>query len=186
MAEAIDSSSHLFRLKAANQFDREAGAIVALRAAVKGVRSYLDVAAHENAAELLEVAVELTESIDVGSFSGESLDRLAQLRALSDALIGEAEGYPATKAKEYRALLTESQRRASPESVSRQIGTLKTLRSDKGFGFVKAGSHDYFFHYRDLVNAQDWDRLATGVSCGFDPVPSSPKGPRAERVRLLE
>jgi hypothetical protein len=59
------------------------------------------------------------------------------------------------------------------------------VKSDKGFGFVRVDRTDYFFHYRDLVDAYDWERLSEHVACALHPVPHSPRRPRAERVRVL-
>ena len=61
-------------------------------------------------------------------------------------------------------------------------GTIRTLRVDKGFGFIKddAGK-DYFFH-QSAVYGEGLDNLREGDSVEFD-VGEGPKGPRAENVR---
>jgi CspA family cold shock protein len=60
-------------------------------------------------------------------------------------------------------------------------GTVKKIVSDRGFGFI-AGSDgsEYFFH-RDGV--EDFDSLRGGENVTFN-VESSPKGPRANQVRV--
>ena len=61
-------------------------------------------------------------------------------------------------------------------------GTIKTLRAEKGFGFIKgAAGQEYFFHHSAVVGAQMED-LREGESVQFD-VGQGPKGPRAENVR---
>jgi CspA family cold shock protein len=61
-------------------------------------------------------------------------------------------------------------------------GTIKTLRADKGFGFIAGdGAQEYFFHHTAVVGAQMED-LREGESVQFD-VGQGPKGPRAENVR---
>ena len=56
-------------------------------------------------------------------------------------------------------------------------GTIRTLRVDKGFGFIK----EYFFH-QSAVYGEGLKDLREGDSVEFD-VGEGPKGPRAENVR---
>lgn len=62
-------------------------------------------------------------------------------------------------------------------------GTVKRVISDRGFGFILGDdAKEYFFH-RDAVEGDlDFDRLVGGEKVTFD-VTSSPKGPRAAKVR---
>ena len=61
-------------------------------------------------------------------------------------------------------------------------GTIKTLRVEKGFGFIKgAGGQEYFFH-QSAIYGEGINDLREGDSVEFD-VTDSPKGPRAENVR---
>ncbi|PYR03455.1 MAG: hypothetical protein DMF97_01990 [Acidobacteria bacterium] len=61
-------------------------------------------------------------------------------------------------------------------------GTIRTLRVDKGFGFIKDdGGKEYFFH-QSAVYGEGLDNLREGDSVEFD-VGEGPKGPRAENVR---
>jgi CspA family cold shock protein len=61
-------------------------------------------------------------------------------------------------------------------------GKIRTLRVDKGFGFIRddAGS-EYFFH-KSAVYGEGLEDLREGDSVEFD-VGQGPKGPRAENVR---
>ena len=62
-------------------------------------------------------------------------------------------------------------------------GTIKKVVSDRGFGFVTADDEkDYFFHRNSLEPSLDFDRLVGGERVEFE-IESSPKGPRAGRVR---
>ena len=62
-------------------------------------------------------------------------------------------------------------------------GTIKKIVSDRGFGFITAeDGKDYFFHRDEVDGTLDFDRLNGGESVTFE-VQSSPKGPRAARVR---
>ncbi|CAN5637364.1 MAG: cold shock domain-containing protein [Chloroflexota bacterium] len=62
-------------------------------------------------------------------------------------------------------------------------GTIKKVVSDRGFGFISAEDEkEYFFHRDALDSSLDFDRLSGGERVEFD-VESSPKGPRASKVR---
>ena len=62
-------------------------------------------------------------------------------------------------------------------------GTVKKVVADRGFGFITAeDAKDYFFHRNSLDASLDFDRLVGGERVTFE-IESSPKGPRAERVR---
>ena len=63
-----------------------------------------------------------------------------------------------------------------------QNGTIKKLVSDRGFGFISAeDGKEYFFHRSGIDG--DFDLLNGGEKVTFE-VESSPKGPRAGRVRV--
>ena len=61
-------------------------------------------------------------------------------------------------------------------------GTIRTLRVDKGFGFIKGDGGKEFFFHKSAVYGEDIDNLREGDSVEFD-VGEGPKGPRAENVR---
>lgn len=62
-------------------------------------------------------------------------------------------------------------------------GTIKRL-TDKGFGFIDAGSgKDMFFHMSSVEGAR-FDELQEGQQVSFE-VGQGPKGPCAEQVRPL-
>ena len=186
MQQSIDASRHILGMKTANQSERGAAMVVALRAGANALRSFLYAQNFDEAAELLESIVEMAEMVSVEFLSGESYDRIAEVKYFAMEIVNSAEGYAVTKTREYISRLTEQQRRSDAQGVSRQIGDLKTLRSDKGFGFVKSQGVDYFFHYRDLIDVYDRDKLSEGVCCVFEPVANSPRGPRAQKVRVLD
>jgi len=70
-------------------------------------------------------------------------------------------------------------------------GTIKTIRDDKGFGFVapdgSSGRNDLFFH-RSAVEDNSFDMLREGQRINFDvePDPRDPSRQRAVRVRVAE
>ena len=61
-------------------------------------------------------------------------------------------------------------------------GSIRTIRSDKGFGFIKdEGGKEYFFH-RSAVYGEGLEELREGDNVEFE-VGQGAKGPRAENVR---
>jgi cold shock protein len=68
-------------------------------------------------------------------------------------------------------------------------GTIKTIRDDRGFGFIAADgeSADLFFH-SSAVERPTFDELREGQRVEFQvgPDPRDPRRMRAERVRLSE
>jgi CspA family cold shock protein len=61
-------------------------------------------------------------------------------------------------------------------------GKIRTLRVDKGFGFIKDTSGKEYFFHQSAVYGESIDNLREGDSVEFD-VGEGPKGPRAENVR---
>jgi cold shock CspA family protein len=65
--------------------------------------------------------------------------------------------------------------------TERLTGTVKRIRVDHGFGFIEAPTGiEYFFH---RSAAPDFQTLLPDDRVSFTPT-LSPKGPRAEAVRL--
>lgn len=70
-------------------------------------------------------------------------------------------------------------------------GTIKTIRDDKGFGFIQpegsTGRNDLFFH-RSAVLGSGFDMLREGQEVNFDeePDPRDPSRRRAVRVTALD
>jgi CspA family cold shock protein len=61
-------------------------------------------------------------------------------------------------------------------------GKIRTLRVDKGFGFIKdAAGRDFFFH-QSAIYGEGIADLREGDSVDFE-IGEGPKGPRAENVR---
>lgn len=61
-------------------------------------------------------------------------------------------------------------------------GTIRSLRTDKGFGFIKdAKGQEYFFH-QSVIYGEGINDLREGDTVEFE-IGQGPKGPRAESVR---
>jgi CspA family cold shock protein len=61
-------------------------------------------------------------------------------------------------------------------------GKIRTLRTDKGFGFIKDDKGNEYFFHRSAVYGEGLEDLREGDSVEFE-VGEGPKGPRAENVR---
>jgi CspA family cold shock protein len=62
-------------------------------------------------------------------------------------------------------------------------GTIKTLRADKGFGFIRDASGKEVFFHASAIFGEGIDNLREGDGVEFDLGGSGPKGPRAASVR---
>lgn len=63
-------------------------------------------------------------------------------------------------------------------------GRIKRLVTDRGFGFVEGDRDDIFFHHSE-VQGVSFDELREGQTLEYE-IGRGPKGPRAEKVRLVE
>ena len=61
-------------------------------------------------------------------------------------------------------------------------GTIRTLRVDKGFGFIKDDKGQEYFFHQSAIQGEGIAALREGDSVEFE-VGEGPKGPRAENVR---
>ena len=62
-------------------------------------------------------------------------------------------------------------------------GSIKTLRADKGFGFIKGSDGSQYFFHQSAIDGEGIEMLREGDSVEFELGPEGPKGPRAESVR---
>ena len=62
-------------------------------------------------------------------------------------------------------------------------GTIKRLIAGKGFGFIEGEQGEIFFHHSAL-DGTTFEALSEGQQVEYEEG-SSPKGPRAENVRLV-
>ncbi len=77
------------------------------------------------------------------------------------------------------------------DSTHMATGVIKTLRDDKGFGFITpdgtSGRNDIFFHRSALLSG-DFDMLQEGQRVSFDeePDPRDPSRRRAVNVETVD
>ena len=62
-------------------------------------------------------------------------------------------------------------------------GTIKTLRADKGFGFIRDTTGKEVFFHSSAIYGEGIDMLREGDGVEFDVEEAGPKGPRATNVR---
>ena len=62
-------------------------------------------------------------------------------------------------------------------------GTIKKLVADRGFGFIKGENGELFFHHSALEGTSI-EALRQGQAVEYEEG-RGPKGPRAERVRVV-
>jgi cold shock protein len=62
-------------------------------------------------------------------------------------------------------------------------GTIKTLRADKGFGFIRDTSGKEVFFHSSAIWGEGIDMLREGDGVEFELGDQGPKGPRATNVR---
>ena len=78
---------------------------------------------------------------------------------------------------------------ADAEGGSMAEGTIKTIRDDRGFGFIRAdeGRQELFFH-ASVVEGGAFDQLREGQRVEYDEGPDErdPRRSRATRVRPLD
>lgn len=66
--------------------------------------------------------------------------------------------------------------------ADRLNGHISRIVTERGFGFLKSGDTDYFFHHSALENCTV-QQLKPGDAVTFLPS-NGPKGPRAEEIIL--
>ena len=62
-------------------------------------------------------------------------------------------------------------------------GTIKTLRADKGFGFIRDTTGKEVFFHASAIQGESIENLREGDGVEFDLGEPGPKGSRAENVR---
>ena len=63
-------------------------------------------------------------------------------------------------------------------------GTIKRI-TDRGFGFIDTGAREDMFFHSSAVEGVRFDELHEGQRVAYE-VGQGPKGPRAEKVQLLD
>ncbi len=83
----------------------------------------------------------------------------------------------------------DEQRERAIEEGDLIFGAVKTVKQDKGFGFITADSgNDYFFHYSDLAEGVEFNEELVGMAVSFYIVrdPDEERAGAATMVRMAE
>lgn len=184
-SSALDAVSHLLEMSSVDRAFRKASCGIALLAGMAGISAAMYVRDFDLAVEYLEASVATIESVERTELVGEPGDLLLALHSQTERLGVVAEGYSAGGAIELRGRLEGLIRDPQVAVTGRKLGIVKSVVADKGYGFIRHGSENYFFHVNHLLDSSHWDLLTEGEFAVFEPVPSHRKGPRAQKVRLV-
>jgi CspA family cold shock protein len=64
-------------------------------------------------------------------------------------------------------------------------GKIKNLIKDRGYGFIEAEDGEEIFFHRTGVEGEEFESLQEGKAVEYE-TESSPKGPRAVNVKVIE
>ncbi len=182
---AIASTSHALSLRPTRS-DGSVAITMGARAAVYGTRQHLERMRTGEAVETIESAVEIAEKARLEMLQGETSDRLVQLIDIAEDISETAdEDYMAVSCQNFAARLRDRLRALDADLIARRVGTLKAVREDKKFGFVRSWGREYFFHLSDLQSESEWQYLSEGVHVAFTPDEVNIRGPRATLLRWL-
>ncbi|MBC7593418.1 MAG: AAA family ATPase [Kineosporiaceae bacterium] len=185
MPSSVASVGHLLGLPHSSAADRKAGCVVALRATNRELQETTPSNDSVAIIDLVGQTIKALERVNPNQLRNEAVDRIVLLRDQLRRLEGSTAGYVATEAASAQARLLTLQLKSDRVSGARKVGYVKAIVQDKRFGFIRADGADSFFHYRDLIERRDWDLLAEGMYCAYNPQVPAPKGPKSEEVRLL-
>lgn len=182
-AQAIDACVHLLTLRDRSANDAVAAAIVGLRSSCSGIGGRLRSGRYDQAGEMLDTVVDFIESLDPRLIVDEALDRLVMIESQARELVAGASEYIAIKAGQHGDRLRTLQRQSNP-TLLRRLGVVKSIVAEKYYAFIRCDGVDYFVHVRNLLNSQDWEFMAEGALCAFEPQ-TTERGARARKLRVL-
>ncbi len=73
----------------------------------------------------------------------------------------------------------------APANVGEVVGSVKVILRDKGYGFVRSGGSDYFFHRTDMAVPAQWGTLEDGQRVTFSVAETDRTNPRAVGVEVV-
>lgn len=122
-------------------------------------------------AEDAEYAWNSSKELDQADLPTETLDLMLwieeQLRPASNT--SSIDPFIAKRVAGLLAELSACRLRVDPSHSNRLVGTVKTLKETGGYGFVKCGSGEFFFHARELWEREWFDSLKAGSVLVFTP-----------------
>lgn len=185
MATAIEVSGSVIGMQDAPATMRRAAGVLATRATYEGVNRAMAVGNLDAAVECVELALEQLDAREPILLDGEAADTLIAVRAQTERLAQESVDYVARRSVEFAKRIGSMLDTIPGGASARSLGIVRSVVREKGYGFIRAGGADYFFHVRDLVDPSNWEALIVGDEGVFCPNPSHPRGLRAERMRRV-
>lgn len=183
--DTLATSRHILSSSRISDGDRSTILTIALRAVAHGISQNLTLHQLDDAAELLEQCTSFVQGTIADLIVGEAFDRIVQICAISKGLEDSESAYIVKKSKDFSKSLSNHIGDHPMGWGNRAIGTIKAVKEDKGFGFIRFNSSDYFFHLRDLEDPTHWNSIRVDLPCAFSPDPAATKGPRADHVQIL-
>jgi LuxR family glucitol operon transcriptional activator len=134
-------------------------------------------------AEDVEFTLATLEELSPGDFNERILDLcLLNQHLLERAVSASEDQYIASKLRQLGARLGEQRRRSNPDHLLRRIGSVHTLQSTGGYGFLESGRDRLFFHASGFSDRRVFEALNVGALLAFRPG----IGQREGRPRALD
>lgn len=183
--EAAEAAGHIFRDKQCPKQDRVSALILLVRARTSSAQQYGEINDVDGAVEAVELAVEFLQEVRDGDLLASAIDSILFLMETVRRIEKNSEGYAKSKSMQFVAAL-EDLCEQMPDSSSRVIGRVQSIKAENGYLFLRADNGDYFCHVRDCIKAEDWSKMRLGAVCGFTAIVHATKGLRATSVALLD
>jgi LuxR family glucitol operon transcriptional activator len=185
-ADALGVAADLIRAEAGPEWTSRALTAAARAAASAGYNCRLTNDS-SGFAEVCESLLEPLEDARVEDISLAVLDRCMLLEKYCDEAGAQAsEEFIARRCIEFSRRLRERRRQADHHHLSRQVGTVISIVSERGFGFIDRDGKQYFLHASEMLDKSEFDLLEVNMLTAFRPgLVSQGARPRATEVSIL-
>lgn len=138
------------------------------------------------AVEIAELATDFAYEVPVESYTAELIDWLVSVTHWTREVrrMADPDAYLGKRTDEFVTKLEQRIRIVEPTFLDRAVSGVKAPLPDGDFLFINDGA-DRFAHRNDFIDRRQWARVSDNSVLAFDPVTRA-KGPRAERIRLLD
>ena len=139
-----------------------------------------------SAVELAEIATELAYALPVERYTPETVDWLVSIahRTKKILVAAQSDAYLSRRSADFLTQLEQRVRIIDPIQLERAIAHVKPPRPEGDFVFL-VDDIDRFAHRNDFLSRNQWPRVTDDSVVAFDRAVTG-KGPRAERIRLLD
>lgn len=164
---AIGAAKQVLDLLQSNFTQRVAAAVIILRSTCRQLGLQFSVEKSDQALELAEEVIGISEDLDPQILRGESADLLRFMHETIKSMLPQLKGFFKASAIKLMDRATQLILRIEPDS-ERLLSSINTLVHEKGYGFVNAEPEDYFLHVSQLIDSNIWDSLSAGEQCYFE------------------